>query len=155
QMNMIEGGFGAGPGSQLDWDNRWDLGVQAKLNLTDFVTMKEKRRLAESKLQQANLTYQDLRNKLTAGVKESREAILSGREQIAHTTEQIKHASEAYKLSDKRLEENVAGASVGEVLLSITSLERAHFGYLMSVSAYNKAQIRLMMLLGPACVHQP
>src|SRR5262249_13189776 len=103
QMNMIEGAVGAGPGSQLNWDNRGDLDLQARLNLTEFITTKEKRRLAESKLQQAHLTYQDMRGKLTAGVREAREAIHGGREEIGHATEQIRHASESYKLSDRRL----------------------------------------------------
>src|SRR5262249_11280022 len=29
-VNMVEGAFGAGPGARLDWDNRWDLGIQAR-----------------------------------------------------------------------------------------------------------------------------
>jgi hypothetical protein len=36
------------------------------------------------------------------------------------------------------------------VLLSINSLTRARLGYVAAVSEHNKAQIRLMVLLGPA-----
>jgi outer membrane protein TolC len=146
---LTEGAFGAGPGSRLDWDNRLDLGLQARWNLTEFVTAREKRRLAESGLRQAQLSYQDLRGKLTLGVQEAREAILSGRDQIKQGAEQIKHASETYRLSDLRLKEKAPGATTNDVLQSIRGLELAHFGYLTALSAYNKAEVRLLLLLGP------
>jgi hypothetical protein len=53
-------------------------------------------------------------------------------------------------LSEKRLQENVAGASTTEVLQSLRGLEVAHINYLQAIAAHNKAQIRLMLLLGPA-----
>ena len=34
QARMDEGAFGAGPGDSMSWDNRWDLVVQARWNLT-------------------------------------------------------------------------------------------------------------------------
>src|SRR5207244_12389442 len=30
EVRMAEGAFGAGPGDSLTWDNRWDLGLQAR-----------------------------------------------------------------------------------------------------------------------------
>ena len=45
----------------------------------------DRERILQAKTQQAHLAYQDLQAKLTAGVYESREAIVSGREQIRIT----------------------------------------------------------------------
>src|SRR5260370_28904266 len=35
-VRMAEGAFGAGPGSSSTWDNRFDLGLQARWNLTEY-----------------------------------------------------------------------------------------------------------------------
>lgn len=147
-----EGAFGAGPNSTLDWSNRFDVGVQARWNLTELFKAKDEKRLAESRRRQVELTYDDLRGKLTLGVREAREAILSGREQIGKASEQIRRASESYRLSDLRLKQNAPGNSLSEVLQSLRGLEQAHFNYITSVTAYNKAQIRLLLLLGPSGV---
>jgi outer membrane protein TolC len=112
-------------------------------------------RLAESKLRQAHLSYQDLRGKLTAGVREAREAILSGREQIGLSTQQLRHARESYRLSDRRLEQGAMGASSSEVLTSIRALEQAHFNHLSAVRDFDKAQVRLLLLLGQPNYHSP
>ncbi len=77
-----EGAFGAGPDASMVWDNRFDVGVEARWNLTELFKAKDEKRLAESKRRQVELSYDDLRGKLTLGVREAREAILSGREQI-------------------------------------------------------------------------
>ncbi len=148
-VNMAEGAFGAGPGARLDWDNRWDLGLQARWNLSKWLTACEKKKLAQSRLQQVRLSQQDLRGKLVVGVQEAREAILAGQEQVRLGAEQITHASESYRLSKLRVEQNVQGASEAEVLQSLRGLEMAHFNYLTALSAHNKAQIRLLLLLGP------
>src|SRR5205823_1499231 len=63
QLNAVEGAFGAGPGARLDWDNRFDLGLQARWNLTEFITARQKRQLAQSKLAQAHLSFEDLQAK--------------------------------------------------------------------------------------------
>lgn len=148
-VRMAEGGFGAGAGDQLTWDNRWDLGLQARWNLTEFITRRDRQRAAQAKMQQAHLAYDDLRGKLTAGVQEARGAILSGHQQIAFAQDSITAAQRAHELSDERLKKYVAGATYSEVLLSIRSLALAQFNYLTAVNAYDKAQIRLMVLLGP------
>ncbi len=147
---LSEGAFGAGPDASLAWANRFDVGVEARWNLTELLRAKDEKRQAESKRRQVELTYDDLRGKLTLGVRESREAILAGREQINKASEQIKRASESYRLSDLRLKQNAPGASTAEVLQSLRGLEMAHFNYISAVNAYNKAQVRLLLLLGPA-----
>jgi outer membrane protein TolC len=155
QMNVFEGAFGAGPGDRLDWDNRLDVGLQARWNLTQLFTAREQLRLARSGLAQAQLSYADLRGKLALGVEDARESILSGRERIGLATTEIQHASETYKRTTRRLEESAPGASIREVLLSISALEQAHYDYITSITTHNKGQVRLMLLLGPAAGKPP
>jgi outer membrane protein TolC len=143
-----EGAFGAGPDSSLEWCNRFDVGVEARWNLTDLFKAGDVKRIAESKRRQVELSYEDLRGKLTLGVRESRDEILSGREQITAASEQIHRASEAYRLSKQRVDENVPGSSPAEVSLALRGLAQAHGNYISTVNAYNKAQIRLLLLLG-------
>ncbi|HLJ93406.1 MAG TPA: TolC family protein [Gemmataceae bacterium] len=150
EVYMGEGIFAAGPGARSDWDNRWDLGVAARWNLTEHLTRCERERLLRAKTEQAHLAYLDLRSKLTAGVYEAREAILSGRDQIHATQEQITQAKRAHKLSDDRLKNNISGSSPSEVLLSLQALSLAQASYLNVLRAYDKAELRLLLLLGPS-----
>jgi outer membrane protein TolC len=152
EMRMAEGAFGAGPGDQLDWDNRWDLCLQVRWNLTEFLTARDRRRVADAKFQQAHLAYQDLRGKLTAGVQAAREEILSGGEQLPLLDQQIDQAAEAQRLSDERLRNRIAGSSYGEVLLGLQNKNLAQLNRLNALRAYDKAQVRLMILLGPAVI---
>jgi outer membrane protein TolC len=149
-LDMREGLLGAGPGGEFASDNRWDLCIRVRWNLTEFLTAREERRITESRIEQARLTYDDLRGKLTAGVQESRDAILSGREQIGDAADQIKFAAASYRLSNERQKMRAPNATLAEVLLAIHGLDTAHYNYLTAVNAYNKAQIRLLVLLGPA-----
>jgi outer membrane protein TolC len=149
EMRMAEGAFGAGPGDAMNWDNRWDLGVQARWNLTDLLTRHQRQRVLDTKVSQAHLAYQDLRAKLTLGVQESREGVLAGREQIRVGQEQIDFARRAYDLSDERLRNNLTGSSASEVLLSLQSLAIARVGYVNALRSYDKAQLRLLILTGP------
>jgi outer membrane protein TolC len=152
QVDMLEGAFGAGPGANTTWDNRMDMGMQMRWNLTEWIEARKKLRKAQSGMAQAQLTYQDLCGKLTAGVKEAREAILLGKDQIALGAEQVRHASELYRLSDLRLKESAPGSSSSEVQQSIHALDEAHQNYLNAIRDHNKAQIRLLLLLGPGNV---
>ena len=149
KVTVAEGVFSVGPGGEMASDNRLDLCLQVRWNLMEFVTAREQRHLAESRVEQARLSRDDLRAKLTAAVQEARDASLSGREQIRHGTEQISHAISSYNLSDERLKMRAPNASAAEVLQAIRGLETAHYNYLTAVNAYNKAQIRLLVLLGP------
>lgn len=148
QLNVYEGAFGAGPGATLNWDNRLDVGLQFRWNLTQLCQTEYQRNLIRSKQAQVMYNYEDLRGKLAAGVTESRDAILFGREMIGLAAGQIRHASESYRLSDERLEKGVPDATETDVLMAIRGMEQAHYNYLQSISGHNKAQVRLMMLLG-------
>ncbi|MBL8797953.1 MAG: TolC family protein [Planctomycetia bacterium] len=148
ELRMTEGAFGAGPGSVLDYENRWDMALVFRWNLTDLATRHDRQRVADAQRQQAHLAYHDLRTKLTAGVRESRESILSGVEEIQLGKEQIKHARSARQLAKERVEKNIPGSSVSEVLLSLQSLAMAQLGHLNAIREYDRAQLRLMLLIG-------
>ncbi len=148
ELNVIEGGYGAGPGRQIDWANRFDAAVHMRWNLNEFVYAKQKRHKADMNIQQVHLSIHDLRSKLTLGVQEAREATHSGREQIKLAERHISHAEESYKLSDQRLKNNVKGRSASEVLLALRSLGGARLEYIQSVRDQNKAQLRLFILVG-------
>jgi outer membrane protein TolC len=148
ELSMAEGAFGAGPGSQSAWDNRWDMGLHLKWNLTEAMTARERRRLADAQNQQARLGYQDLRGKLTLGVSEAREACLSGQDQMRLGERQIREAEEAYNLSNSRLTENIKGRSPSEVLMAVRTLAGARLNYLQAVRDFDKAQLRLFFLVG-------
>jgi outer membrane protein TolC len=150
EFRMAEGAFGAGPGSTLDWDNRWDLLVGVRWNLTGLLTARDRIAVVESQLYQTQIGYQDLRSKLTAAVQEARNAILSGQEQVRLAAEQVRLAGEAYELSDQRLNDHAPDSSLTEVHQALRALELAQITYLTSVSVYDKAQLRLLVLLGAA-----
>jgi outer membrane protein TolC len=152
EVRMVEGAFGAGPGSRMDWENRWDLGVQARWNLTEFLGSGQRKRLADLKIEQAHLGYQDLRGKLTLGVREAAEAHRSGQEQMTLAARQIQHAEEALRLSDMRLRENIKGRTPSEVLLAIRALVGARISYLHAVRDFDKAQLRLFVLTGGVAI---
>lgn len=153
ETRMAEGAFGAGPNDNLPWDNRWDLGLQARWNLTEFCTARDRRRVALAKMHQAHLLHRDLQGKLTAGVQEAREAILSGHEQIRLGEEQISNARKAHELSNDRLKNNIVGSSPSEVLLSLQAVGLAQVNYLNAIRSYDRAQLRLMLLLGTPTGH--
>jgi outer membrane protein TolC len=155
QVNAYEGGFGAGPGGNLAWANRLDVTVALRWNLTQLCQSDFLRTTARSKQAQALLSYDDLRGKLAAGVLEATESIYAGREQIGFATSQVRQAGENYRFIDRRLDAGLQTASPTEVLLSIRSLEQAHFNYLSTIAAHNKAQIRLLLLLGASCPGGP
>jgi len=150
EVHAVEGAFGAGPGATLDWDNRLDVVVQARWNLTDLFTAHDQQRLADSRMQQVQLTYQDVQAKLAAGVREAQEASRSGREEYRLADEAVKHAQKGYELSHTRLVKPVPGSTTAEVMGYARGLETASLNYLSVVSEYNKAQLRLLVLTGTA-----
>ncbi len=150
EMKMIEGDFGAGPNSSMSWANRWDMGVQVKWDVAQLFTARDKMRQAESRLRQAELAHRDLQGKLTLGVQESQQAVQGNRKVISLSSDQVKHAMESYKLSDLRLKERIMGSSAAEVLSAIHVLELSQMASLNAIRAHNKAQVRLMVLMGAA-----
>jgi outer membrane protein TolC len=149
EVTVAEGAFGAGPGDSMRWDNRVDIALQARWNLTDLVSSKERSAIAQSKMDQVQLTYHDLRGKLALGVHESYEGSVSGREQIAFGTEQVKEATASYDKSFLRLEKQaLLKGNVVDVLLSLKSLSAAQYELIRAIRAYDQAQIRLLVVTG-------
>jgi outer membrane protein TolC len=156
EMRMVEGVFGAGPGSRSTWDNRWDLGLQMRWNLTEHLTAKERQRVAQSQMSQLHLSYQELRAKLIAGVKEAHEAIQSAQDQMREAREMIDHARGTVKWSRYRCTELELQkrASPSEVLQALRTQAGAQLAYLGAVRDFNRAQVRLLVLMGstpPGC----
>jgi outer membrane protein TolC len=150
EAGALEGLYGAGPGANMTFDNRLDLLVQARWNLTDLFTAKDQQRRADSQIRQVELSYQDVRAKLTAGVEEAQQASASGREEIRLAGDAVSHANKGYDLSNKRLKDNVPGSSTAEVAGYIRAMQTAYLNYLGVVSDYDKAQLRLLVLTGAA-----
>src|SRR5262249_29597865 len=119
QAYAFEGLYGAGVGGSLTFDNRLDIGLTLRWNLTQLSQSDLERQKARNKQTQAILSYEELRNKLAAGVQEAREAVLFGREQIGLATGGIRNASENYRLADARMQEGLKDASPADVLLGI------------------------------------
>ena len=122
ELNAVEGGFGAGPNTSLDWTNRFELGVKLKWSLTELAASKQKRQQADRNIEQVHLSYRDLCAKLTLGIQERHDAIHSGEEQMQLAEKHIRYAEESHRLSDARLKQNVKGRSSSEVLLALRAL---------------------------------
>jgi outer membrane protein TolC len=153
-FGTFEGAFGAGPGDSLAWANRWDLGIAARWNLTEFLTAKDRIHSAMSKARQAQLTLDDIRGKLTLGVRESHDAILSGQGQIRNAYDAVQTGREAYKKSKQRFEDKPIGSNpadlLRDILVPLHNYETTLGAWLQAVSDYDKAQLQLRLLVGPA-----
>ncbi len=134
--------------AQTTWDNRWDLALHVKWNLTEALIAHERHRLADTQTRQAHLSYQDLRAKLALGVHEAREACLSAQEQIDLAQQQIKAAEEAFELSNTRLKENIKGRSPSEVLMAVRGLAGAKLSYLQAVRRFRQGAIEAFRVGG-------
>jgi outer membrane protein TolC len=150
ELRMAEGAFGAGPGASLAWDNRWDVGLQARWNLGGLVTSKQQQRAAESRLVQAHLALQDLRAKLSSGVQEARETVHSTGSQISQGQQQIEHAEKSYHLLAAALKTAPQkDRLLVDVMRALLAIKQAQQDYLLAINGYDKAQLRLLLLLGP------
>jgi outer membrane protein TolC len=158
ELRVTEGGFGAGPGDDMRWDNRMDAFVTLRWNLTDLCKGSLQQRVADSKLQQIYLTQKELREKLAVGIHEARSAVVAGEDQIRLGADQIRNANRLYQLSDER-RTNVGEAkdkyTEVQVLQALRALELAHLRYLEAVSGYDKAQLRLLVLTGSTNCETP
>ena len=72
----------AGPGASLSTDNRFDACVQLKWDLTALLRAEDQRKLVRSKLEQTRWTLKDVKDRLAAGVTESKNTILTSREML-------------------------------------------------------------------------
>jgi outer membrane protein TolC len=157
EVGMLEGAYGAGPGANLTWDNRFEFGVLARWDLSSLITARDRKRADESKVQQVHLTLQDLRGKLASGVQEARTSIQLTQEQIGQSQDQIRHADKSYELLKETLAVTMQkDRLVGDVLRGVLSMKEAQYNYLSAVTGYDKAQLRLLLLLGPGagpCPH--
>jgi outer membrane protein TolC len=150
EARVAEGAFGAGPGTSLTGDNRLDVFVQARWNLTAWYTRCERQRAAEARKAQVHLSYSDLRGKLTASVEEAVATIQSGKKQISEGEEQFRLARRAIDKSYYRYEQLPLQqrGTAREVLDALGALQRAQFDHVAALRDYDKAQLALFVLLG-------
>jgi outer membrane protein TolC len=155
ETRMLEGGYGTGPGDSLSWDNRWDFGVQVRWNLTDLLTRSERQRIIHAKAAQAHFANDDLKSKLAASVEEARESILFGQQKIELDKDYVEKAREVNRLANQRMMNMYGQAGVhDEVLLSLENLGVAQRSYVNALRDYDKAELRLLILLGmPGPLH--
>src|SRR5262249_32642670 len=124
-------------------------GVQVRWNLTDLLTRSERQRIIHAKAAQAHFANDDLRSKLAASVEESRESILFGHQKIELDKDYVEKAREVNRLANQRMMNMYGQAGVhDEVLLSLENLGVAQRSYLSAIRDYDKAQLRLLILLG-------
>lgn len=109
--------------------------------------------MGQSEIRQAQFALESIQLKLRAGVEDAYTAILGGREQINKAVKTIDHAKETYRIMELRLTEegpeaNMRNRTYEGVLNSIRQLSQAYSNYLTALSAYNKAQARLLIMVG-------
>jgi len=128
--------------------------VHLRWSLNDFAQKRDQQRLLDSQREQARLTFDDLRGKLALGVRQAFAEIQAGQDQMQLAIKHIQSAEESYRLSESRLRENIKGRSPSEVLLAARSLFAARVSYLNAIRDFDKAQLRLFILVGagePVC----
>jgi outer membrane protein TolC len=109
--------------------------------------------MGQSQVRQAQLALESLQLKLRAGVEDAFTAVVSGHEQIDLAVKTIDHAKESYRIMDLRLTEegpeaNMRNRTFEGVLNSIRQLSQTYSNYLTALSNYNKAQARVLIMLG-------
>jgi len=151
-LQVGDGLFGAGPGNTMAWAQRFDLAMQARWNITDAFSQERKKQVAFAQLNHVAWTYEDLRGKLTMGVADARATILYAGSQFQTAEQQITSAKEALKWSEKRLE-NIGAtlATYTEAMNAQKAIASAQLNYIDLMREFDKAQLRLMLLLGPDC----
>jgi outer membrane protein TolC len=154
-FQMGEGLFAAGPFGTLDWANRWDMAVQARWNISDLFTAKRKREVAMAQAGQVNLTYQDLRAKLTLGVHEARSTVDATTAQLPFAEQLIKQAqtvlSNTHEIRTSSMPMPMAQPKPGysDEAQAQKAVAMAKLNLVDMMREYDKAQLRLLVLLGP------
>src|SRR5262249_35058108 len=90
KFQMGDGLVAAGPFGTMDWSHRWDMGLQARWNVSDLFLAKYKKRVAHAQANQVQMTYQDLRAKLALGVQEAKITSEASAKEFASSEELIK-----------------------------------------------------------------
>jgi outer membrane protein TolC len=153
EVRLAEGAFGAGPNDTNVWDNRLDIALQARWNLTNLCTARDRQWAAKSKIQQEHIAYDNLRVRLTLDVQEAVETSASAVDMMQLAQREIDEARAAYKLSETRLE-FLIGAAPTEVMRAAQGVGSAQINYLNALRNYDKAQIRLLIVTGKTpCAH--
>lgn len=152
-LQVGDGLFAAGPNNAFAWAHRFDLAMQARWNLTDAFQQERKRRVAFAQLNQVAWTYEDLRAKLTLGVADARGTIQYASGQFAAAKQQIDSGKEALALSEARLKEigSLPNVTYTEVMQAQKAIAAAQLNYIDLMREFDKAQLRLLLLLGPEC----
>lgn len=154
-----EGAFGAnGTATPFLFANRFDMGVEAKWNVTDLFLADKKRGVAMNQLCQANLTAQELRARLTAGVHEAKSTIDAGENTFPTSEKMIVEANKVVEYV-KSMRDNPPPTRPGELPKSVVNYSDIvtayhkvmdlQLDYVDRMREYDKAQLRLMVLLGP------
>ncbi len=127
--------------------------LQTGCRLTGRCTLCGRLEAIEAKIEQVRQTRADLAGKIEAGVREAHAEIVAGPGQIAEANRQAEQANHAYDRAEQLLNEFKKPDNINDVLGAIHGLESANFGRIDAVSTYNKAQVRLQVLLGLAGCH--
>lgn len=122
--------------------------LQRGCNLTGSCKLCGRLHAAQAKLEQARAAREDLQGRHEAGVREARSAILLGREQIVQANDQLRHARSAYNEANRYLPDPITDVKINNVLQATSGMDSAQSSYLQAVNSYNKAQVRLLILLG-------
>lgn len=147
-VQLGEGAFGAGFGSSMTWSNRLDLGIHAKWNVSDLLLADRKKAVVFAQMNEVQWTYQELRSKLTLGVQEARSTIHHTGAQFTVAEDQIKRAQEAAKTFAVILKEEPMHLRYGEMMQFHKAVALAQLNYVEVLREFDKAQLRLMVLLG-------
>ncbi|CAN5132159.1 hypothetical protein BH10PLA2_BH10PLA2_10010 [soil metagenome] len=148
EMNLIEGGYGTGPGASTSWNNRMDLFLQVRWDITQLFKQEEQKAIMRARTEQANLSSRDLKAKLTAGVAEAWEVVSRGRNELGLNEAAIAESKNAEKLSEERMNARIAGVTFSEIMQSQQATAAARASYLSALRNYNQAQLRLFLLTG-------
>ncbi|HLW67772.1 MAG TPA: TolC family protein [Gemmataceae bacterium] len=148
-LQVGEGLFGAGVLGGMGYDNRFDLAVQARWNLTELLHGQRKRQVAMDQMNQVAWTQQELRARLTMGVQESRATILSSSSNFNLAEDQIRKAKEMLERVIKLHKITPLEVPYSQVLLAHQAVAKAQLNYVELLQDFDKAELRLMILLGP------
>lgn len=152
QVGFTSGGFGGGAtgfpgGMDGRFGGRDDLGGVAQWEVRGFgLGEVAARRQGRIQVESAEIQLGRVINDVMAEVASAEKSADSRQRQVATTERAVEAASRSFELNQRRIQGG-AGLPI-EVLQSIQALEKARTEYLNAVTAYNKAQFRLLTALG-------